>query len=193
MEKSEATLWREFRNGDRKAFERLLNLYYVSLFEYGSKFQPDDDKLRDALHNLMLSLWERRQFLNDTENLKLYLFKAVRNQIFREKAEPFAIRSITAEEEDQFTSDGNYAERTIIETELLQEKESKISAVMSRLSKRQQEVLHLKFYENLTNDQIAGYAGYQPTGRCQPPVSVAESLPSLLAGGDSSTFSFNYN
>jgi RNA polymerase sigma factor (sigma-70 family) len=159
VEKTEATLWREFRNGDRDAFQSLLELFYAPLFEYGTKYQQDKDQLRDALHNLMISLWDRRQFLGDTDNLKLYLFKAIRNQIFREKSEPFSQASILNDENDYSFYAITYAENDIIEEETIRERASKIGLVMSHLTKRQQEVLHLKFYESLSNDQISEVLG----------------------------------
>ena len=159
MEKTEATLWRDFRNGDRDAFESLLNLFYSAMFEYGSRYQKDPDKLRDALHNLMISLWERRRFLNETTNLKLYLFKAMRHQIFREKHEASSLTVITEQQENEYFQHNDYAESDIIEGEVLKETASKIKNTVDKLSKRQQEILHLKFYENLSNEQISELLG----------------------------------
>lgn len=150
-------LWKDFRNGDEKAFETLLHLFYTPLYEYGFRFQKDESRLQDALHDLMISLWERREHLNDTQNLRLYLFKSFRHQIFREKQQKAPL-SIETEDtflpiESSFFSES--AEGEIIRNEVDFEKSAKIQHVLGKLTSRQQEILHLKFYENLSNEEIA--------------------------------------
>jgi len=150
-------IWQAFRQGDKSAFERLLYRYYRPLFDYGLKFQKDPDILRDDLHDLMLSLWERRAFLNDTDNLKLYLFAALRHQIFRGKQSAKLLIEISGEFDD--ASVGQAAEEEMIQAESARAQSVQISHVMQKLSRRQQEVLHLKFFEELSNEQIAGLLG----------------------------------
>ncbi len=150
-------LWKDFRNGDEKAFETLLHLFYKPLFEYGYRFQKDESRLQDALHNLMISLWERREHLNDTQNLRLYLFKSFRHQIFREKQQK---APLSIEPEDHFLPIESALSIESVEGEIIRdeanfEKSSKIQKVLSKLTSRQQEILHLKYYENLSNEEIA--------------------------------------
>lgn len=150
-------LWRDFRNGDEKAFATLLHLFYTPLYEYGRRFQKDESRLQDALHDLMISLWERREHLNDTQNLRLYLFKSLRHQIFREKQQkapiPIEIEDDFLPMESSFFTES--VEGEIIRNEIDFEKNSKIQNVLYKLTARQQEILHLKFYENLSNEEIS--------------------------------------
>ncbi|MGM9507257.1 RNA polymerase sigma factor [Larkinella sp. GY13] len=154
MTDQETHLWQAFREGDRSAFEALLRTYYQPLYEYGTKFLKDRDQLKDCLHDLLVNLWERRTFLNETENLKLYLFKALRNQIFKEKHKAGQLASLPDWEEGEPEAD-DYAENLIIQDETTREKQFRVQHLIGRLSKRQREILHLKFYENLSNEQVA--------------------------------------
>lgn len=155
-------LWENFREGDRQAFERLLQIFYGPLYEYGYHFQPDPAQLQDALHNLMVDLWERRMHLNATANLKLYLFKSLRHQIFREKhAASIWVSADTSDEEhpNELHTESENIEKQMIRKEYDQEITNKIKATLTHLSNRQQEILHLKFYEGLSNEEISTLLG----------------------------------
>lgn len=133
-------------------------MYYQPLFEYGTKFLKNREQLKDCLHDLLVHLWERRAFLNETENLKLYLFKAFRNRIFKEKQKTGQLESLPDWDELEPEAD-DYAENLIIQDEASREQQFRVKHLIGRLSKRQREILHLKFYENLSNEQVADILG----------------------------------
>ncbi len=150
-------MWEAFRKGDKAAFEQLLLRYYRPMFDYGIRFQNDPEQLRDDLHDLMVSLWDRREHLQETSHLKFYLFKALRHQIFREKQK--RARQIDLEEmEEEVMPDTEYR-LGFAEEEAYNRQAHQIHHTLLRLSRRQQEVLHLKFFEELTNEQIAEILG----------------------------------
>ena len=154
MEK-DSILWQRFKEGDRVAFESLIRTYYQPLFEYGRKFNSDRDTLKDQVHDLFTSLWERRSMVGPTDNIKPYLLKSLRNRIIKEKQ-----RSDIFSEADEHTLMppsffDEDVETRIISGETRVEKEVRINNVLKSLTRRQQEIIHLKFYQNLSNDEIA--------------------------------------
>lgn len=155
MDKRDKDIWEAFRKGDKAAFEQLLLRYYRPMFDYGMRFQNDPEQLRDDLHDLMISLWERREYLHSTDHLKFYLFKALRHQIFRgkQKQELF-VDSPGFEEEVNLIQD-TAPLLGFEEEEAGRIRTLNIQKVLQCLSKRQQEILHLKFFEELSNEQIA--------------------------------------
>ena len=58
--------------------------HYRNLFTYGSKFRRDDEFVKDCLQDVFLGLWKNRETLGSTNYVKSYLFKCVRNKIYRE-------------------------------------------------------------------------------------------------------------
>lgn len=151
----DSILWQRFKEGDRIAFESLIRTYYQSLFEYGRKFTPDRDALKDHVHDLFTNLWERRTVIGDTDHIKPYLLKSLRNRIIKEKQRS----NIFSEVSDwEFAPAGFFdedVETRIISDETSNEKKHQINHILSTLTRRQQEIIHLKFYQNLSNDQIA--------------------------------------
>ena len=155
MSEQEKELWKAFQNGSRDAFEEILRIFYRPMFDYGFRFQKDHDQLSDDIHDLFLSLWDRRAFLTPTANLKLYLFSALRNQIWRAKKRLSLTEELPDEEDESPFEETEHAETTIIHREAISQQLSRIDFVMQKLTKRQQEILHLRFFENLSNAQIA--------------------------------------
>jgi RNA polymerase sigma factor (sigma-70 family) len=152
MEK-DLLLWQKFKNGDRAVFELMIREHYRALFDYGKKFLSDHDALTDCIHDLFTSLWERRQFLGATDQIKPYLLKSLRNRIIKEKQRGNVFISI--ENGDELFLNEEDIESKIITSEYTEEKKKQIGYVLHTLTPRQQEIIYLKFYENLTNDQIA--------------------------------------
>ena len=155
MSEQEKELWKAFQNGSKDAFEEILRIFYRPMFDYGFRFQKDHDQLSDDIHDLFLSLWDRRAFLTPTANLKLYLFSALRNQIWRAKKRLSLTQELPDEGDESPFEETEHAETRIIRSEATDQRLSRIDFVMQKLTKRQQEILHLRFFENLSNAQIA--------------------------------------
>ena len=158
MSNQNTEIWEAFRKGDKVAFEKILVKFYRPMFDYGIYFQRDSDQLRDDIHDRMLNLWERRFHLNDTPNLKLYLFKALRHQIFRTKSKQQTINRLDDIQEYDLPIDTEQVFHFISE-EFNHKQRLSIRVVLNKLPKRQQEILHLKFYEDLSNEQISTLLG----------------------------------
>ncbi len=145
--------WQRFKDGDRAVFESMIRDHYRTLFDYGRKFIVDYDALTDCIHDLFTSLWDRREFLGSTDQIKPYLLKSLRNRILKEKQRTTAFTNIE-DLDELFLSEDNVESR-IISSENSEDQKKQIGYVSHTLTRRQQEIIYLKFYENLTNDQIA--------------------------------------
>lgn len=150
-------LWQKFKSGDRAVFELIIRQNYRMLFNYGKKFLPDHSTLIDCIHDLFSSLWERREFLGTTDQIKPYLLKSLRNRIAKEKQRSNIF--IPMENGDELFLYDEDVESRIIMSEYTEEKKKQIDYILHLLTPRQQEIIYLKFYENLTNDQIATVLG----------------------------------
>ena len=153
MEK-DTLLWQRFKDGDRTAFETMIRIYYRPLFEYGRKIMHDPDRLKDCIHDLFTSLWERRTSISQTDNIKPYLLTSLRNRIFKEKHRSDLLVTIEDWHQDSVMIE-EAVDMKIISSDSTLENEHRINQIMHTLTRRQQEIIHLKFYENLSNDEIA--------------------------------------
>ncbi len=147
-------IWEKFKSGDRAAFELIIKDNYNALFTYGKKLHSDRDALKDCIHDLFTLLWERRAFLGDTDQIRPYLLRNLRNRILKEKQRNQNIDS-TEKSIDLFHYTNENVESEIIATEDDAYKKKQIRHILLNLTPRQREIIHLKFYENLNNEHIA--------------------------------------
>lgn len=146
-------IWQRFVDGDRAAFEYLVQTHYTALFDYGLKFTADREKVKDHIHDLFTTLWDRRKHLSEVDQIKPYLLKSIRNRLFKSFRRSEVLLDIDDYEEQVFPDES--MEMQIISQESVLERERKITFVLGQLTRRQREIIHLKFYEDLSNEEIA--------------------------------------
>jgi RNA polymerase sigma factor (sigma-70 family) len=148
-------LWNEFRDGNAEAFGALIRVHYQDLFQYGTRFTKDEELVKDCLQDLFLELWTNRLTISETSFVKYYLLKALRRRLNRKIGRS---RYTGSWEELHFESLFNGSpsvETDIIREEHLAELARKMRKALASLSKRQQEVIYLRFYVDADIDEIA--------------------------------------
>lgn len=154
-----ARLWPHYCGGDKDAFSRIAELCYQPLHQYGTKFTDDRELIKDCLQDLFLDIWEKREQLARVLNPKPYLFQAFRNNLLHRTKQVSRFSEIRFENEIAFSSFSSETEWIHRETE--ESLDRKLQQVMERLPKRQREALYLRYYENLTYEEIADVMGLQ--------------------------------
>ena len=148
-------LWNEFRNGNADAFGGLIRVHYQDLFHYGTRFTKDEELVKDCLQDLFLELWANRLTISETSFVKYYLLKALRRGLGRKIG-----RSKHAASWDELHFENLFNGSPSIETQLIREEyltelSRKMRKILASLSRRQQEVIYLRFYVEADPEEIA--------------------------------------
>lgn len=69
--------------GDMGAFEVVFGLHYEPLCSFALQFLSSPDAARDVVQEVFVRVWEQRTSLANCENLRAYLFTAVRNRCLK--------------------------------------------------------------------------------------------------------------
>lgn len=146
-------IWESFLEGNQKAFADLYKSYAEDLFMYGFKVTKEESLIKDAIQELFIELWNNRNKLTKVENHKAYLLKALHYKLLRSLKKEQKITPIN----DSII--GNLATTTAFETTWILEeiKTERIEVLRNQLDKlpeRQRQVLHLKYFQNLSSKQI---------------------------------------
>jgi RNA polymerase sigma factor (sigma-70 family) len=157
VDTTDAMTWALFKSGDDESLNVLLSRYFRPLLHYGSKFSKDRSLVEDVIQDLFLDFLEKRTHLGSPVSVKNYLFKCLRNNLIRAVKETL-VRVEMPEKEDLFVDFENI-EKFLVGLDESTELTSKITRFFSFLTKRQKEVLFLRYYENLDNDEIAEMMG----------------------------------
>lgn len=150
---NDAALWNAFRAGDRAALDVVYQQHVKPLYNYGFKLTQDKDLVEDGIQDIFVELWEKRERLGPTDSIRFYLFKVLRRTLLRRQAQnqrqlvnPAFLENALLEE--------SFEVRLIVE-QSTNHNRSIVQKALDHLSGRQREVIFLRFYDELTFEEIA--------------------------------------
>jgi RNA polymerase sigma factor (sigma-70 family) len=154
-------LWNAFRGGNADAFGELIRVHYQDLFNYGTRFTKDGELVKDCIQDLFLALWRNRLTISETSFVKYYLLKSLRrnlNKAFIKHRHAGVWNELYFESlfgGARLPEEIPSAENKLILEEQLSDLAKKMRNILTNLSKRQQEVIYLRFYMDADIEEIA--------------------------------------
>ena len=151
--KSDAELWSRVQSGDMDALSVVYKKYYSDLYFYGLKCSGNKPLVEDSIQDLYIKLWNGRENIS-VKSIKPYLLTSLRRTLL----DKLASRSEQMKPEDNIPE--NFApelsvEDVTIKIELDQEKLDNLERGLKLLTSRQKEIIYLRFYQELSYDEIA--------------------------------------
>lgn len=150
MDKSDTTLACKIRKGSTAAFEEIYDRYHRQLFCMARSYLKDEKLSEDAVQDIFVKLWEKREHLNPERSIKGYLFTMLKNQLLNTlRNRKKTILSAFSDDEQQFPSEVS-TEQTVIYNDY----QEILQKGLHHLPDRRREVFELKTLGH-SNDQIA--------------------------------------
>ncbi|MEQ8707045.1 MAG: sigma-70 family RNA polymerase sigma factor [Phaeodactylibacter sp.] len=155
---SDIQLWDALRRGNKSALETIYRQEVADLFRYGRRIIDDEALVEDVIQDLFIGLWRRRDGIGPTDSIRRYLFVALRRDLIRRHAR---LRRITGELDESIMEEKTV---TAIDMEMIREenqelRSAQLQKAMDKLSKRQREVLYLKYFQGMDYQTIAEVMG----------------------------------
>lgn len=140
---------------DEKALEHHMRTYYSDIYNYASKFSHDSALVSDCIQEVFISLWQRRETASSILSVKYYLLRAVKNKVLKAiHASARNAQFLNTQNGYEFFQEFSI-EKQIIEKQISEEKAQKLKQAISFLSRKQREIIYLKYYQHLDYAQIA--------------------------------------
>lgn len=146
-------LLKRLQRDDAHALAALMRLYYDDLHNYGARFTRDNALIKDCIQEIFISLWQRREIADTILSPKYYLLRATKNKILKSLHKNNHQASFANSEYDFFYELS--IEQIIIEKQVNEEKVQKLRRTLELLSKKQREIIYLKYYHHLDHAEIA--------------------------------------
>lgn len=148
-------IWDSFLKGNEQAFNLIFKKFYEELFYYGVKITGNRDLVQDEIQQLFIKLWERKQKLPEVHSVKAYLLKAFRRQIIdslkkQQKRQVIPLNKSIENNHYEFSM-----ENSLINKQVSEERRKALQQAIEQLNPHQREILYLKFYNNLSYQEIA--------------------------------------
>jgi RNA polymerase sigma factor (sigma-70 family) len=175
---TDAVLWDNFLEGSKSAYAYLYAKYAKTLYNYGYKIAQNREVTEDCLQDLFLTILETRERLGRTDSIKFYLMRALRRDI---------VRKLTSEQRFNndldtldFTIEFHY-EPTWLDAQITLEQSTLLLRELNSLPARQKEALFLKYFDNLSYEEIAGVMGIEQSSVYKIVYKAIASLQKRMA------------
>lgn len=170
-------LWQAFKKGDKLAYEEIYRNNFFDLKHYGISICHDEAMALDAIHTLFFDLWTRKAKLGETDNIRFYLLKGLRRLITRQLTRLRKMPDVPLPEVEISH------EARIIEDQSREEVSLELKHALLQLPPRQREVIFLKFYEELSYDEIATITSLKVRTVYNTVFQALESIRHLMSQG----------
>ena len=141
--------------GDTDAFLTIYECHYQALFSYGFSLTANTELTKDCIQDLFLEIWKTRDTVSkDVTNVRAYLFTWLRRKMYKELTR-LEGEKCTDELVKSFEQNTLSYEALLVVFQQSEEKKERLRVALDMLTKKQLEVIRLKFFENLSYAEIA--------------------------------------
>jgi RNA polymerase sigma-70 factor (ECF subfamily) len=152
---NEATLWDSIKNGNHQSFSVFYDTHIQALDRYAQRMTKDNQLIADAIQDVFLEVWKNRQTLNQPTSWRYYLLAMVRNRIIKLAKNETGMYA--NEGWENYEDDTETPEELLIISELLESQKNRLQLYFEQLPNNQQQVLTLRFFEELSYPEIADF------------------------------------
>jgi RNA polymerase sigma-70 factor (ECF subfamily) len=148
---NDTELARKIRVGNEKAFREIYDRYHVQMFYIAKKYVKSADLSKDAVQDIFVKLWNKRDRIDDNKSIKSFLFTMLRNHLL----------NMIRDRKDEIVSMSGIQEKklprqNLTEDELIyKEYHEIVKQGMKELSDRKREVFELRTLQGHSNSEVA--------------------------------------
>ncbi|MEB2782095.1 sigma-70 family RNA polymerase sigma factor [Algoriphagus sp. C2-6-M1] len=154
-------LWQSVRKGNDLAFSNLYQRFSNLLFNYGMHFCHNRELVKDCIQELFTTIWNRRETLSDIDSVKYYLFKSFRNLLIQHINRERKLYVDMQDDQEPLASEASIEDH-LVSQDYGQENNGKIATALTKISKRQREIVVLKYFNDLSYAEIANLMSITP-------------------------------
>jgi RNA polymerase sigma factor (sigma-70 family) len=145
-------VWNAFRDENQEAFAVIYYRYFTILLQRGLQICGDRELVKDCIHDLFVEIWKNKLHLSTPDSVKAYLVACIQRKLLRQLKQ---IRSRYSESKSTAVELDLSMEDKLIAEQLQVEQKCSIHKALDSLTKRQKEAIQLKYFANLSYEEIA--------------------------------------
>lgn len=161
--KDEISLWKLFCDGDNDAYDHFYKTYVNSLYILGKQYTLNRALVEDTIHDLYVYIYENRGKLKHIINPRTFLLVSFRNRLYNDlkstNREVLLHQHAQNGENEISMGESCSGLDMLISQEKTAFQQNEIKMLLGKLTLRQREVIHYRYYEGLTINQISDLMG----------------------------------
>lgn len=144
-------LAQRIKKDEKDAYEELFKRYAPRIFSFSILYLKNKDDAEELVQNVFLKIWEKRQILDATQNIKAFIFKIAVNTIYDFIRRKNIERAFEDYAKLNYTVNENYTWHSVI----FEEMQRNLNNLVAQLPEQQQKIFRLSKLEGLANEEIA--------------------------------------
>ena len=156
-DKDDFQVWNELKNGNSFSFELIYKKHYELLYNYGLNIVKEKAIVEDAIQELFIKIWKRKEKLGDVHSIRFYLLVSYRRLLLKKIVKAKKLLMDELNENNDVTVDS--FEQVLITNQSNTETKKLLAKNIGKLSPRQKEIIYLKFYKSLSYQEISVIMG----------------------------------
>ena len=147
----DADLTRRVKSGEKEAYQALFERYAPKIYHFALSYLKSTADSEELVQDVFLKVWEKRDILDATQNIKAFIFKIAINTIYD------FIRRKNIENAFQEFSKANYApdSNNTWDTVIFEEMQTTINSLVAQMPEQRKKIFKLSKNKGLSNDEIA--------------------------------------
>lgn len=148
---SDDELSRKLKAGEKNAYQELFERYAPRIYQFSLSYLKNNDDTEELVQDVFLKIWEKREILDQSKNIKAFIFKVAVNTIYdfiRHKNIENAYNDFARA---NFDTNTNNTWSTIVFDEM----QENLQKLVAQLPEQQQKIFQLSKEEGLTSEEIA--------------------------------------
>jgi RNA polymerase sigma-70 factor (ECF subfamily) len=148
---SDDELARLIKSGEKNAYQQLFKKYAPKIYHFSLSYLKNDADAEELVQDVFLKIWEKREMLDASQNIKSYIFKIAVNNIY-----DFIRRKNIENAFNEFAKD-NYIMQSVNtwETVIFDEMQGVINKIALKMPEQRRKIFQLSKIEGLSNNEIA--------------------------------------
>ncbi len=142
--------WQNITNGDEEAYKNVYIFYFKKFYNYGRKFTGDITLIEDCIQEVFLEIWSKRKKIDGINTPDSYFLSVFRYMLLKKMKQ--AVNQI---ELDQLDEEPNFFLNAEQSVDIDPDLKEKLQDALNNLTARQREAVFLRFYEDLTYEEVA--------------------------------------
>jgi|GEM_PF-4850432 len=163
--------------GEAGSLGRLYELHKPAMVRYGYKLTDCRDVIDDCIHDVFHEIYRSRQRINPQAPVLYYLLSSLGNRLRRVIKREGNRTELTLDYGDTWEES---PEVLYMEQEQQQAGSRRIHSALGRLSRRKQEILRLRYWEDQSPQEIAGKMNLQRQATYNLLYEATRSMRDLL-------------
>lgn len=148
---SDAELALLIKSGEKEAYRELFEKYAPKIYLFSLSYLKNKEDAEGLVQEVFIKVWEKREILDASQNIKSYIFKIAINAIYdfiRHKNIEHAFNDFARINFDIHSND-------TWDTIIFEEMKSTLNKLVGKLPEQRRRIFNMSKRKGLTNDEIA--------------------------------------